>query len=88
MKKIKQNLKAKESEISDAEIREFKFKWGQSHVSICTNLGYPYEHSQSDELLMEDYFYIETDHKWYPKASSFYNTPREQAIADFLRYKN
>jgi hypothetical protein len=72
---------------SDVEIREFKKEWGQTHVEICTNLGYSYSHGQSDELLMEDYFFLETNKEWYPKSSSLY-TPREQAISDFLRYKN
>jgi hypothetical protein len=69
---------------SDLEVAEFKKKWGQSHMVICDMLGYHQSHSISDELLMVDYFYIEVDHKWYNKCASMY-TPREQAIADYLR---
>lgn len=69
---------------SDVEIEEFKQKWGQYHNEITANLGYPLSHSQSDELLMEDYFWIEADKFWFPKSASLY-TPREQAIADYLR---
>ena len=69
---------------SDLEVAEFKKKWGKSHITLCDMLGYPQPHSQSDELLMVDYFYIEVDHKWYNKCASMY-TAREQAIADYLR---
>ena len=68
----------------EEEVKEFKKKWGQNHVEICNNLGYPSSHSQSDELLMVDFFYIETEKKWYPKVSSMF-TEKEQLIADYLR---
>jgi hypothetical protein len=69
---------------SDVEIEEFKEKWGQYHNEVTASLGYPLSHSKSDELLMEDYFWIEEDKMWYNKSASMF-TPREQAIADYLR---
>lgn len=71
---------------SDEEIREFKEAWGQGHREVCSQLGYSYKHSESDELLMVDFFWIEKDKKWYNKESSLF-TPREQLIADYLRHK-
>ena len=71
---------------TDEEILAFKKQWEQSHSEITANLGYPRSHSDSDELLMVDYFWIEKDKRWYPKSSSLY-TPREQLIADYIRYK-
>ena|ERR1035437_819203 len=70
---------------SDLEIDEYKKKYGRSHMSLCDMLGYHQSHNLSDELLMEDYFYVEVDHKWYNKSNSMY-TPREQAIANYLKY--
>jgi len=69
---------------SDIEIKEFKEKWGQMHNEVCRELGYPLPHVASDELLMVDFFWIEKDRKWYNKCASSF-TPREQAIADFLK---
>jgi hypothetical protein len=68
---------------SHKEITNFKMKWGQTHSGITAELGYSIRHSQSDELLMEDFFWIEKDKKWYNKHCSFF-TKREQEIADFL----
>jgi hypothetical protein len=69
---------------SDVEVEEFKKNWGQSQSEITANLDYPKSHSQSDELLVDDYFWIEEDKRWYPKCASLY-TDREQAIADYLK---
>jgi hypothetical protein len=68
---------------SDVEIEEWKEKWGQSHSEITANLEYPRSHAQSDELLMEDYFWIEKNKRWYNRCASTF-TDREQAIADYL----
>jgi hypothetical protein len=68
---------------SDVEIEEWKEKWGQSHSEITANLGYPKSHSLSDELLIDDYFWVEKDKRWYNKCASMF-TDREQAIADYL----
>jgi len=65
-----------------AEINEFKAYWGQGHGEICANLDY--DPKTSDDLLMEDYFWMESRKEWYPKISSIY-TEREQIIADGLR---
>lgn len=65
------------------EINEFKRYWGQTHKEICNALGY--NPRTSDDLLMEDYFWIEDDLSWYPKISSIY-TEKDQEIADYLRH--
>lgn len=70
--------------INDFHVSEFKKKYGKNHMAICNDLGYPFEHNQSDELLMVDYFFLETTKHWYPIISLVY-TPEEQLIADYLR---
>jgi len=67
---------------SELELEEFKSNWGQTHVEICANLDYDIE--DADDLLVDDYFWLETEKKWYPKCASTYSE-REQAIADFLK---
>jgi hypothetical protein len=64
------------------EIREYYKNWGQKHKEICANLDY--DHKTSDDLLMEDYFWLQSQKEWYPKISSVYSD-REQEIADHLR---
>lgn len=64
------------------EIREYYKKWGQKHGEICENLDY--DPKTSDDLLMEDYFWLQSQKEWYPKISSVYSD-REQEIADHLR---
>jgi hypothetical protein len=66
------------------EIRAFLKEWGQKQGEITSNLGYPKSHSESDELLMEDYFFLEGKKQWYPKISRMYSE-REQEIADYIR---
>jgi hypothetical protein len=68
-------------EPSDEEIEKFKEDWGQSHRGICAELSIPED--GSDELLMDDYFWIPNDEIWCNKHASMF-TPREQQIADFL----
>lgn len=68
---------------TDVEILEFKKAWGQTHSEVTANLGYSRKHSESDELLMAEYFWIEDDRKWYNKNAMLF-TPREQQIADYL----
>ena len=67
------------------EIIAFKGSWGQTHSEICSNLGY--DEDTSGELLMEDYFWLVEDDRWYNKSSSLF-TEREQEIADYLRLYN
>jgi hypothetical protein len=64
------------------EIREYYKNWGQKHGEICANLDY--DPKTSDDLLMEDYFWLQSQKEWYPKISSVYSD-REQEIADHLR---
>jgi hypothetical protein len=64
------------------ELNHFKKNWGQSHNEICTNLDYDLK--GSDDLLMVDYFWLESTKQWYPKYNSMYSE-REQEIADYLR---
>ena len=66
------------------KIQEFLKTNGQKHSEITANLGLRPSHADSDEILMEDYFYLEGKKQWYPKNSSMYGNT-EQAIADFLR---
>jgi len=68
---------------SDVEIEEWKENWGQTHSGITAELGYSRKHNESDGLLMEDYFWVEKDKRWYNRHASGF-TPREQAIADYL----
>ena len=60
----------------------WKEDWGQTHEEICSDLGYDEE--DSDDLLMDDYFWDQEDEKWYNKHSSTM-TEEEEKIADFLR---
>lgn len=69
---------------SELELEEFKKNWGQNHVEICANLDYDIE--DADDLLVDDYFWLEDNHKWYPKDASTYSK-REEKIADYLRHK-
>lgn len=69
-------------EITEEEIKAFKEAWGQTHSEICANLGY--SKKGSDDLLMDEYFWIEADKKWYNKEASGF-TEREEEIADYLR---
>lgn len=68
---------------TDEEIAQWKKDWGQTHSEITSELGYPRSHNESDGLLMEDYFWVEKDKRWYNRHASMF-TPREQAIADYL----
>ena len=65
-------------------IAEFLIKNGQKHSAITAELGLRPSHADSDEILMEDFFYLEGHKKWYPKNSSMYGN-FEQAIAEYLR---
>jgi len=69
---------------SDVEVEEYLKEWGQKHSAITAELGLRPSHADSDEILMEDYFYLEGRKEWYPKNSSMY-TERQQAIALFIR---
>jgi hypothetical protein len=68
-------------EPTDEEIDKFKKDWGQTHEEITANLEL--ELNGSDELLMDDYFWIDNDQIWCNKHASMF-TEREQEIADFL----
>lgn len=68
---------------TEKEIQEFKENWGQTHSHVTAELGYSKKHSESDELLTEDYFWIEADKKWYNRCASMFSE-REQEIADYL----
>ncbi len=74
------------TDISDYDIKQFKEDWGQKHSEITAELGYSIRHNESDELLMEDYFWVETDKKWYNKHASMF-TEKEQRIANHLQNK-
>ena len=63
-------------------MEDFINEWGQTHEEICGNLGY--DENDSDDLLVDDYFYHEESQQWSPKNSSMYSA-EEQALADELR---
>jgi hypothetical protein len=66
------------------KIQEFLNTQGQKHSAITAELGLHPAHNMSDEILMDDYFFLEKKKQWYPKNSSMYGNT-EQAIANFLR---
>jgi hypothetical protein len=72
----------KNKEFTNKEINDFKRNWGQNQNEITFELNYPCKHSESDDLLMIDFFFIYK--KWYPIHSSMY-TNKEQKIANYLR---
>lgn len=74
-----------ENNFTVKEIKDFKQEWGQTHSGICAELGYDEE--DASELLVDDYFWIEDDEKWYNKNASLMSD-REKEIADYLRYNN
>ena len=63
-------------------MEEFVNNWGQSHNDICRNLEL--EATDCDDILMLDYFYIESYEVWIPKNSSLYSN-EEQSIANELK---
>lgn len=75
------------ADITNEDIAQFKKDWGQTHSGITAELGYPRSHEESDGLLMEDFFWIEKDKRWYNKCASGF-TEKEQRIADYLRNLN
>lgn len=66
------------------ELAEFKENWGQSHEEICSCLEYDEE--GSDDLLKDDYFWIDEDQIWCNKSASGFEG-KDQEIADFLRLR-
>lgn len=68
-----------------ADREEFIKAWGQTHEEICAELEYWENGSDTQDLLMVDYFWLEPMNVWIPKLSSMYND-REEAIANFLRH--
>ena len=73
-----------DDEPTAAEVKAYIKEWGQKQGEITSNLGYPKSHSESDDLLMEDYFFLEGKKQWYPKISRMYSE-REQLTADYVR---
>lgn len=69
-------------DFSDAEIEEFKQNWGQSESEVCSALSLDEE--EAGAFLVNDYFYLEDEQKWYEKFSSIYSE-KEQEIADYLK---
>ena len=66
------------------QIKKFLKEWGQGQRDITAELGLHPAHNMSDEILMDDYFFLEKKKQWYPKNSSMYSDT-QQAIANFLR---
>lgn len=67
------------------KIAEFLLTQGQKHSEITANLGLRPSHADSDEILMEDYFYLEGHKRWYPKEGNSMYTDFQSAIAIYLR---
>lgn len=67
------------------EISEFLLTKGQKHSEITANLGLRPSHADSDEILMEDFFYLERKKQWYPKSSNSMYNAREAKIAKYLQ---
>jgi len=69
--------------ITPEELAKFKNDWGQSHEEICSCLGY--DDDGSDDLLMDDYFWLENDKLWCNKSATGFEG-KDELIANFLRY--
>jgi hypothetical protein len=67
----------------NTEIEKFNDDWGQTHETICDELGY--DKDGSDDLLMSDYFWVTKSELWFPKNADF--SKEEEKIKDFLRYE-
>ncbi len=67
------------------KIAEFLIKNGQKHSEITANLNLRPSHADSDEILMEDYFYLEGRKRWYPKSGNSMYGDFESAIALYLQ---
>jgi hypothetical protein len=68
--------------ITQEEVEKFLENWSQTHNTICANLGYEVEGSES--LLMDDYFWLPTQEVWCNKSSSMFEG-KDQLIADYLQ---
>lgn len=53
------------------EDQNFIDTWGQSHQEICKDLNYDLD--TSDDLIMIDYWWNDSNGKWYPKHTSMYS---------------
>lgn len=71
--------------ITQQDVETFLESWGQTHNTICANLGYEVEGSES--LLMEDYFWLPIQEVWCNKSSSMFEG-KDQLIADYLRFQD
>lgn len=69
--------------ITSEDVESFNLEWGQSHSQICDALGY--DPDTSDDLLVDDYFWMPVEEIWCPKT---YSDERTQVIADYLRHKD
>jgi hypothetical protein len=58
---------------------------GQSQKEITAELGLHPAHNMSDEILMDDFFYLEGKKKWYPKSGNSMFTDFEAAVARYLQ---
>lgn len=68
--------------ITQEEVEKFLENWSQTHNTICANLGYEVEGSES--LLMDDYFWLPIQEVWCNKSSSMFEG-KDQLIADYLQ---
>jgi len=64
------------------ELDQFYKNWGQSHEEICSCLGY--DEDTSDDLLMDEYFWLEDEELWCNKGASGMSD-RDYEIVNHLR---
>ena len=69
--------------VNQKEIEAFLEEWGQTHGEICSNLDY--DEKDSDDLLVDEYFFHEKSQLWVNKHNSFFSD-RDEKIANYLRY--
>jgi len=64
------------------EFEEFFNAWGQSHEEICSCLGY--DEDTSDDLLIDDYFWVESKGLWCNKSPD--GSEFDELIVELLRF--
>ena len=80
----------KSEEPTEEEIKEWKETWGQSHIEICSCLGFDPDDDNSIEQIMltDNYFFLvaepNSDHQWFNKSSCSLMSKEEKETADWL----
>ena len=80
----------KGEEPTKEEIKQWKKDWGQSHIEICSCLGFDPDDDNSTELIMltDNYFFLMaekgSDNQWFNKSNCSMMSEEDQKIADWL----